>query len=102
MRLLRVGDGPPPGRDRRGTMATGMGCHGARIPAPGLHLSLLLLAALLVLVVPGLAQPALAQSANQNAATSAPTAGLTQTSSTNLGSWIGSRLVQPKARPAKR
>ena len=37
----------------------------------------LLLAALLVLVVPGLAQPALAQSANQNAATSAPTAGLT-------------------------
>lgn len=77
MRLLRVGDGPPPGRDRRGTMTTGMGCHGARIPAPGLHLSLLLLAALLVLVVPGLAQPALAQSANQNAATSAPTAGLT-------------------------
>ena len=58
MRLLRVGDGPPPGRDRRGTMATGMGCHGARIPAPGLHLSLLLLAALLVLVAPGLAQPA--------------------------------------------
>lgn len=35
-------------------------------------------------------------------AESAPTAGLTQTSSTNLGSWIGSRLVQPKARPAKR
>ncbi|MBY6351778.1 DUF3052 domain-containing protein [Rhodococcoides corynebacterioides] len=35
-------------------------------------------------------------------AESAPTAGLTQTSSTNLGSWIGSRLVQPKARPTKR
>lgn len=35
-------------------------------------------------------------------AESAPTAGLTQTSSTNFGSWIGSRLVQPKARPAKR
>ena len=33
----------------------------------------------------------------------APTAGLTQTSSTNLGAWIGSRLVQPKSgRVAKR
>ena len=51
MRLLRVGDGPPPGRDRRGTMTTGMGCHGARIPAPGLHLSLLLLAQLRVLLL---------------------------------------------------
>ena len=35
-------------------------------------------------------------------AESAPTAGLTQTSATSLGSWTGSRLVQPKARPAKR
>ncbi len=35
-------------------------------------------------------------------AESAPTAGLTQTSAANLGSWSGSRLVQPKARPAKR
>ncbi|TWS26664.1 DUF3052 domain-containing protein [Tsukamurella sputi] len=36
-------------------------------------------------------------------AEAAPTAGLTQTSSTNLGSWIGSRLVQPKSgRVAKR
>ncbi|NMD54943.1 MULTISPECIES: DUF3052 domain-containing protein [Tsukamurella] len=36
-------------------------------------------------------------------AEAAPTAGLTQTSSTNLGSWIGSRLVQPKTgRVAKR
>lgn len=33
---------------------------------------------------------------------SAPTAGLTQTSTTNLGSWIGARLVQPKATPTKR
>lgn len=30
-------------------------------------------------------------------AEAAPTAGLTQTSSTNLGAWIGSRLVQPKS-----
>lgn len=36
-------------------------------------------------------------------AEAAPTAGLMQTSSTNLGSWIGSRLVQPKSsRAAKR
>ena len=36
-------------------------------------------------------------------AEAAPTAGLTQTSSTNLGGWIGSRLVQPKsARVGKR
>ena len=36
-------------------------------------------------------------------AEAAPTAGLTQTSSTNLGSWIGSRLEQPKSgRVAKR
>jgi hypothetical protein len=36
-------------------------------------------------------------------AEAAPTAGLTQTSSTNLGTWIGSRLVQPKsARQSKR
>lgn len=33
-------------------------------------------------------------------AESAPTAGLTQTSAVNLGSWAGSRLVQPKA-PSK-
>lgn len=31
-------------------------------------------------------------------AESAPTAGLTQTSAINLGSWTGSRLVQPKAK----
>lgn len=31
-------------------------------------------------------------------AESAPTAGLTQTSSVNLGDWAGSRLVQPKAK----
>ncbi|NLV78347.1 MAG: DUF3052 domain-containing protein [Rhodococcus sp.] len=30
-------------------------------------------------------------------AESATTAGLTQTSATNLGDWIGSRLVQPKS-----
>lgn len=30
-------------------------------------------------------------------AESAATAGLTQTTATNLGDWIGSRLVQPKA-----
>lgn len=35
-------------------------------------------------------------------AESAPTAGLTQTSAANLGSWSGSRLVQPKARAPKR
>ncbi|MGW4327353.1 DUF3052 domain-containing protein [Nocardia sp. NPDC004573] len=33
-------------------------------------------------------------------AESAPTAGLTQTSAISLGSWAGSRLVQPKA-PSK-
>ncbi|MBF6164984.1 MULTISPECIES: DUF3052 domain-containing protein [Nocardia] len=33
-------------------------------------------------------------------AESAPTAGLTQTSAISLGSWTGSRLVQPKA-PSK-
>lgn len=33
-------------------------------------------------------------------AESAPTAGLTQTSSVNLGDWTGSRLVQPKT-PSK-
>ncbi|WP_327114194.1 DUF3052 domain-containing protein [Nocardia sp. NBC_01730] len=33
-------------------------------------------------------------------AESAPTAGLTQTSAINLGTWTGSRLVQPKA-PSK-
>ncbi|MFC7751805.1 DUF3052 domain-containing protein [Tsukamurella soli] len=35
-------------------------------------------------------------------AEAAPTAGLVQTSSTTLGSWIGSRLVQPKSGRAKR
>lgn len=36
-------------------------------------------------------------------AEAAPTAGLTQTSSTALGAWVGSRLVQPKSgRVAKR
>ena len=33
---------------------------------------------------------------------SAPTAGLTQTSAANLGDWSGSRLVQPKSRPANK
>mgnify|MGYP006355551815 FL=1 len=35
-------------------------------------------------------------------AEAAPTAGLMQTSSANLGDWIGSRLVQPKSKPAGR
>ena len=35
-------------------------------------------------------------------AESAPTAGLTQTSAAKLGDWIGSRLVQPKARAPRR
>lgn len=35
-------------------------------------------------------------------AESAPTAGLMQTSSANLGDWIGSRLVQPKQRAGRR
>lgn len=35
-------------------------------------------------------------------AESAPTAGLTQTSAANFGTWSGSRLVQPKANPTKR
>ena len=35
-------------------------------------------------------------------AESAPTAGLTQTSAVNLGTWTGSRLVQPKAAIKKR
>ena len=35
-------------------------------------------------------------------AESAPTAGLMQTSSANLGGWIGSRLVQPKQRAGRR
>ncbi|MDF0529964.1 DUF3052 domain-containing protein [Tsukamurella sp. 8F] len=34
-------------------------------------------------------------------AEAAPTAGLMQTSSTNLGPWIGSRLVQPKSGPRR-
>jgi Protein of unknown function (DUF3052) len=33
---------------------------------------------------------------------SAPTAGLMQTSSTNLGDWSATRLVQPKSRAGKR
>lgn len=44
---------------------------------------------------PGHVQPA-------EIAESAPTAGLMQTSSANLGNWIASRLVQPKSRAAKR
>ncbi|GAB7069516.1 DUF3052 domain-containing protein [Mycolicibacterium hodleri] len=35
-------------------------------------------------------------------AESAPTAGLMQTSSANLGDWIASRLVQPKSGPSGR
>ncbi|BBZ29212.1 hypothetical protein MMAD_35070 [Mycolicibacterium madagascariense] len=35
-------------------------------------------------------------------AESAPTAGLVQTSSANLGDWIASRLVQPKSKSAPR
>ncbi|WP_374116497.1 DUF3052 domain-containing protein [Hoyosella sp. YIM 151337] len=35
-------------------------------------------------------------------AESAPTAGLTQTSTVNLGPWMGARLVQPRARVGKR
>ncbi|MET0454473.1 MAG: DUF3052 domain-containing protein [Mycobacterium sp.] len=35
-------------------------------------------------------------------AESAPTAGLMQTSSANLGDWIASRLVQPKSGPTGR
>lgn len=35
-------------------------------------------------------------------AESAPTAGLMQTSSANLGNWIASRLVQPGSRPGRR
>ncbi|MCB0931003.1 MAG: DUF3052 domain-containing protein [Mycobacterium sp.] len=35
-------------------------------------------------------------------AESAPTAGLMQTSSANLGAWSGSRLVQPKSKAAGR
>ena len=35
-------------------------------------------------------------------AESAPTAGLMQTSSSNLGAWSGSRLVQPKSKAAGR
>lgn len=35
-------------------------------------------------------------------AESAPTAGLMQTSSANLGDWTGSRLVQPKSKAAGR
>ncbi|MBX7455435.1 DUF3052 domain-containing protein [Mycolicibacterium sp. 3033] len=35
-------------------------------------------------------------------AESAPTAGLVQTSSANLGDWIASRLVQPKSKAAGR
>lgn len=35
-------------------------------------------------------------------AESAPTAGLTQTTASNLGNWSGSRLVQPKSRPSNK
>ena len=44
---------------------------------------------------PGHVQPA-------EIAESAPTAGLMQTSSANLGNWIASRLVQPKSKAAGR
>jgi hypothetical protein len=44
---------------------------------------------------PGHVQPA-------EIAESAPTAGLMQTSSANLGDWIASRLVQPKSKSAPR
>lgn len=44
---------------------------------------------------PGHVQPA-------DIAESAPTAGLMQTSSANLGDWIASRLVQPKSKAAGR
>ncbi|MCH9666499.1 MAG: DUF3052 domain-containing protein [Actinomycetia bacterium] len=44
---------------------------------------------------PGHVQPA-------EIAESAPTAGLMQTSSANLGGWIASRLVQPKSKAAAR
>ena len=44
---------------------------------------------------PGHVQPA-------EIAESAPTAGLMQTSSANLGGWIASRLVQPKSKAAGR
>ncbi len=44
---------------------------------------------------PGHVQPA-------EIAESAPTAGLMQTSSANLGNWIASRLVQPKSKAASR
>lgn len=44
---------------------------------------------------PGHVQPA-------DIAESAPTAGLMQTSSANLGDWIASRLVQPKSKSAGR
>jgi hypothetical protein len=44
---------------------------------------------------PGHVQPA-------EIAESAPTAGLMQTSSANLGDWIASRLVQPKSKSAGR
>ncbi len=44
---------------------------------------------------PGHVQPA-------EIAESAPTAGLMQTSSANLGNWIASRLVQPRSKAASR
>ena len=44
---------------------------------------------------PGHVQPA-------DIAESAPTAGLMQTSSANLGDWSASRLVQPKSRAGRR
>lgn len=44
---------------------------------------------------PGHVQPA-------EIAEAAPTAGMMQTSSANLGNWIGTRLVQPKSRAKQR
>jgi len=51
-------------------------------------------------VTPKTGQPGHVQPAE--IAESAPTAGLMQTSSANLGDWIASRLVQPKSKAAGR
>ena len=51
-------------------------------------------------VTPKTGQPGHVQPAE--IAESAPTAGLMQTSSANLGGWIASRLVQPKSKAAGR
>jgi hypothetical protein len=51
-------------------------------------------------VTPKTGQPGHVQPAE--IAESAPTAGLMQTSSANLGDWIASRLVQPKSKAKAR